>query len=212
MYSKRFWDELYRTHINDVPWMSESHTRSHLIIMEKYLHSVQGKRLMDYGCGNGEMGYHFYEMGADVTLVDISDTLVGWLCDKYAASRMRILQAATPFDMLNEGFVFDIVIAGAVFHHIQPDLWKSFLVGFSELVVPGGLVVISGWDKSDVLFSVTNKAPYTHEPIWPINGLYDVIVNDGSFDIIEDVRYSYALPEFFHEDRIFRYYMLKKDY
>ena len=209
MYGKRFWNNLYRAHLHDVPWMSEMHTQRHLNIMERCLPSVEGKTLLDYGCGNGRIAYHFYEKGAKVTLADISDTLVEWLKEEYRSSDIKILQAATPFDITNDFHSFDVIIVGAVFHHVQPELWWSFLVGFSELIAPSGTMVVSGWDETDPLFSQTNKAPYTHEPTWPINGLRDIILDGGLFEIVDDSRYQYALPEFFHENRVFRYYTLK---
>lgn len=214
MYSKQFWDELYQAHLHDVPWMSDTHTERHLRIMEQCLPFVEGKTLLDYGCGNGKIAYHFYKMGAKVTLADISDTLVAWLKDEYRESNIEILQAATPFDIIRMHPVrkrcYDILIVGAVFHHVQPDLWNSFLIGFSELVKPSGTMVVSGWDGEDVLFSRTNKAPYTHEPTWPIDDLHGLIIENDLFEIVNEIRYQYTLPEFFNENRTFRYYILRR--
>lgn len=212
MYGKLFWDDLYRAHLLDVPWMSDTHTQRHLNIITKYLVDVTGKTLLDYGCGNGRIAYHFYELGAIVTLADISETLVNWLLKEYASTSIQVVTAATPFDINHKEHSYDIVIAGALFHHIQPELWYSFLIGFADLLKPGGQMIISGWDESDVLFSKTNRAPYTNEPTWPINSLRSVIVSSGLYRIIDETQYDYTLPEFFYEHRVFRFFNLQRHF
>jgi cyclopropane fatty-acyl-phospholipid synthase-like methyltransferase len=44
----------------------------------------------------------------------------------------------TPYDLpVNECDDYDYIIAWSVFHHINPDNWKNFLDGFSELLKTG---------------------------------------------------------------------------
>lgn len=209
MYSKLFWDNLYQTHLNDVPWMSDMHSQIHLNIINQYVDSVRGKHILDYGCGNGKIAYYYYKLGAELTLVDISDTLVTKLRKEYKDTDIKIRTATTPFDLSNIFNTFDIVMACALLHHIRPDLWNSFLNGFFELTKLSGIVIISGWDNSDILFSKTNIAPYTKEPTWPINKLHDTIISNGLFEITHEFRYQYSLPQYFKENRVFRYYILK---
>lgn len=209
MYSKEEWDDIYKKHMDDAPWMSEICAEGHIAFLEQYLPDVKGKRLLDYGCGNGLIAYHFYKKGAIVELADISDSLVDWLKDKYRKEGFKIFQCATPQDIDDNNRLYDIIIANSVFHHVQPELWTTFLKGFANILKPDGLLLLSGWDASDDIAKV-RIAPYTKKTTWPITNIGLNIEHTGRFNIIAEKVHAVGLPGYFEKSKMFKYYVLKK--
>ena len=132
MYTREFWDMVYRRHIYDAPWMSDSCVRAHITNIEKYISDVNGLDLLDYGCGSGELAFHFFKKGARVDLADISDELIAWLKKKYAKEDIGIYCVETPKELQRNQKQYDIIVATSFFHHIEPDLWKTFLQDFTQ--------------------------------------------------------------------------------
>lgn len=209
MYSREEWDDIYKAHIDDAPWMSKICAEGHIAFLDQYLPDVHGKRLLDYGCGNGLIAYHYSQKGAIVELADISDSLVDWLKEKYAKEGFKIFQCATPQDIDDDDKLYDIIIANSLFHHVQPELWTSFLKGFANLLVPKGLLLLSGWDESDD-FAKVRVAQYTQKTTWPITNIGRNIESTRQFDIIDEKVHGVGLPGYFEKIKMFKYYVLKK--
>jgi cyclopropane fatty-acyl-phospholipid synthase-like methyltransferase len=209
MYSKEVWNEIYKTHISDAPWMSRKCADGHIAILEQYLDDVKGKKMLDYGCGNGLIAYHFFQKGAIVDLADISDNLLVKLREKYEKEGIRVFQTVTPQDIDEENGPYDIIIANSLFHHIHPALWTNFLKGFADIMASGGLLLLSGWDESDD-FAKEKFAPYTQKTTWPITTISQNIQRTHRFDIIKEETRSIEIPDYFKNNKIFKYYVLKK--
>lgn len=221
MYTRAFWDEIYRRHFRDAPWMSNSCVIGHIRNIEKFLSDYKGssfleegireKKLLDYGCGNGKLAYHFYSSrGLHVDLADISDELIKKLNKKYGKFDIGIYDVETPAELQKLGKSYDIIIATSLFHHIVPMLWTQFLTEFASILQPSGLLIISGWDETDeVIAADNNTARFTGGRTWPLNPLIENIQQLDVFETIvnrvEDLPVS-AFPR----PRKIRYYMLKK--
>lgn len=209
MYTREFWDDVYRKHFYDAPWMSNSCVRAHISNIEKYLSDFEGKSLLDYGCGNGKLAYHFYKAGATVDLADISDELVEWLKKKYRKHDIGIYNVATPAELRKYGKSYDIVVATSFFHHIEPDLWKDFLLDFSTILKRDGLLVIGGWDETDeVIAEDQNTARFTGQRTWPINTMSSVIEEMEEYDMIVNTLEDLAIDAF-PRPRKMRYFVIK---
>jgi len=209
MYSREEWDDIYKNHLFDAPWMSEICAQGHIDFLKEFLPNVKGKKILDYGCGNGLIAYHFYKEGANIELADISDKLVEWLENKYKDEVIKVIQAATPQEIDNGGVPYDYIIANSLFHHVQPDLWTSFLIGFANLLKRGGLLLLSGWDESDD-FAKVKVAKYTQKTTWPITTIGNNIKQTNLFEIISEQVHAVGLPGFFKKSKMFKYYVLKK--
>lgn len=210
MYTREFWDAIYRQHFYDAPWMSNSCVRAHIANIEKYIPDVDGKAFLDYGCGNGKLAYHFFKKGAFVDLADISDELVKWLKKKYKKYDIGVFDVETPAELRKNGKYYDIIVATSFFHHIEPNLWKDFLLDFAIILSQGGLLVIGGWDESDeIIAEDNNTARFTGQKTWPINGMSSVIESIDEYDIEINILEDLSIDAF-PNPRKMRYFVIKK--
>ncbi len=101
---------------------------------------IRGKRVLDFGCGEGEISTLLARYGAAVTAVDISPELIELARARIAADggtgnteflEMDILESDLPRNC------FDFVIGSAVLHHV--DLYQVTPKLF-EFVKPGGRI------------------------------------------------------------------------
>lgn len=205
-YNQHDWDEIYKLHYDDAPWMNNSWKNAILKMVEDYM-PENAKTLLDYGCGNGFVGHYFYEKGLHVDLSDISDVLIERIKEKYKDTDMQIYQTNTPDDLA--GKKYDVIVAWGLFHHINPLDWEQFLVGFDHILNPDGILVIGGWDREDhVIIEDGKKARYAGHETWFINDLVDVIDYDR-FCMKENFVQSFDIPPF-TEKRMKRCFILKK--
>lgn len=175
MYTREFWDEIYQKHFSDAPWMSPEWAQDSMRLLENYIPPAPPKgRILDYGCGNALISDHFMHKGHDLELAEISDELINWLKSKYN-NNIPIHLVVSPSDIEGEE-EYDFVIAWGLFHHINPNLWGSFLEDFHRLMKKDALLLISGWDDSDLILKNEKKlGRFTRQPVWYINMLDDLI-------------------------------------
>lgn len=214
MYAQEFWDNIYLNHYQDAPWMDDSWKSDVYNIldcdMEKYAKkSPKLLRLLDYGCGNGHMGYYYYCKGMRVDLSDISQVLIDRLKDNYIDKKgLNIIKANTPKD-LKARYKYDVVLAWNLFHHIHPRYWHQFVCEFLKKMQINGVLFISGWDEDDaVIRQDHNKARFTKHPTWCINDLPDYIT-DLPCKLLENRQLVEMVPVF-NAERKFRYFVIKK--
>lgn len=214
MYTQDFWNEIYRMHFDDAPWMDDGWKgplfQALTSDVQSLLHGgLEGASLLDYGCGNGHVGYHFAQMGMTVDLADISSVLVDKLQSaKPAEYQVNIYQASEP-KQLPLGNTYDIILTLSLFHHITPSLWPDFISQFAARLNPGASMIISGWDESDpIIRSDMGLARYTQNPTWCINSLQDTI-QKLNMTIYKSELIAIPVPGF-GSDRCFRYIIASK--
>ena len=213
MYSQEFWDSIYTKQYKDVPWMNDTWKsevlKSIKLDITAYLKDLNGRLLLDYGCGNGHVGASFLKNGMNVDLADISNVLVEKLKVEYHGQPgIEVFQAQSP-SCLPQNRIYDIIIACNLFHHLNPSEWHNFLSEFSDKTKDGGLLFVSGWDKEDkVIKSDDNKARFTQQKTWFINDLPHHVGNIP-FNLIKSEEITEEVPIFNHP-RVFRYFTFKK--
>jgi SAM-dependent methyltransferase len=123
----------------DVIQMNESITAPEMRFITAYLGDLQGKTLLDIGCGLGEASVYFALKGAHVTAVDLSQDM---LTEVVALARhynkdVKTLRASIEHLHLSRQASFDIVYAGNIFHHVDIraalDEVTTFMTGNSIL-------------------------------------------------------------------------------
>jgi 2-polyprenyl-3-methyl-5-hydroxy-6-metoxy-1,4-benzoquinol methylase len=91
---------------------------------------------LEIGCGTGDFTRLFYQSGASITAVDISEDLTT-IARRNLLAYPKVVVITSSFENLNKESTFDAVIGSSVLHHldIQPALTHIF-----NLLVPGGML------------------------------------------------------------------------
>jgi SAM-dependent methyltransferase len=105
------------------------------------LGEVEGRRVLDAGCGAGHLTALLIGRGAVVTAMDVSPAMAE-LARQAAGDRADVLVAdlVQPLSFAESGS-FDLVVASLVMHYIHD--WEAVLGEFRRVLKPEGAVVFS---------------------------------------------------------------------
>ncbi len=101
-----------------------------------WLHPQKGERILDLGCGTGQLAFNISEYGADVTGIDNSPEMIARAKAAYPGVRFEI-QDATDFSFTEP---FDAVFSNATLHWIQEQ--PAVLNCVYNSLKPGGRFVL----------------------------------------------------------------------
>jgi ubiquinone/menaquinone biosynthesis C-methylase UbiE len=105
-----------------------------LAIVER-LSPLEGRRILDLGCGKGRFARSLVERGAQVVGLDIS---AGMLAQAAGLSRVRGSARRLPFGRAS----FDGVMAVEVFEHLAPEALDRVCGEVLRVLEPGGTLVV----------------------------------------------------------------------
>jgi len=105
------------------------------------LPDVNGKQVLDAGCGPGVYAGILVGLGAEVVALDANTKMVA-LARKRLGEKAQIIQASldSPLDFL-EDEVFDVVIAPLVLDYVYD--WRGTFCEFNRVLKHGGVLVFS---------------------------------------------------------------------
>lgn len=109
--------------------------------VEALVGDVDGRHVLDAGCGPGILAERLAIRGATVTALDVSDEMVR-LAAARLGSRARVRRAdlADRLPWLGPTS-FDVVVASLVLHYLRD--WSVPLAEFRRVLRPGGRLVVS---------------------------------------------------------------------
>lgn len=102
----------------------------------KLLGSVEGRRLLDYGCGGGEEAVYFATLGATVTAIDISPVGVHLTRQRADANGVHVdarIMRCDPTEFPSASF--DVIHGLGILHHVGVE---AGLHEVHRLLAPGG--------------------------------------------------------------------------
>jgi len=105
------------------------------------LGDVQGRTVLEAGCGSGVLTAWLAAQGAVVTAFDISPAMVD-IASREVGDRANLLVAdvSQPLSFAEDG-AFDLVVASLVLHYVGD--WCSVLSEFRRVLKQGGRIVVS---------------------------------------------------------------------
>ncbi|MED1439811.1 methyltransferase domain-containing protein [Aeribacillus composti] len=108
------------------------------------LEPKKGERILDLGCGTGDLAWKLYELGVDVVGIDKSENMINQAKAKYPGLSFEVK------DVLNLGYrnEFDAVFSNAVLHWIKPP--KQALINIYQALKENGRFVAEFGGKGNV--------------------------------------------------------------
>lgn len=105
------------------------------------LGEVDGSRVLDVGCGSGELSEWLVDHGGAVTAFDVSPDMVR-ICRERLGDRARVLVAdiSEPLSFAATG-EFDLVVASLVLHYVRD--WEAALLELRRVLTSNGALVFS---------------------------------------------------------------------
>jgi SAM-dependent methyltransferase len=105
------------------------------------LGQVSGRRVLEAGCGGGELTAWLTEHGATVTAFDSSPVMAGLARERVAGqAEVLVADLAQPLTFAATGS-YDLVVASLVLHYIRD--WAPVLAEFRRVLTPAGAVVFT---------------------------------------------------------------------
>ncbi|MGH2354854.1 MAG: class I SAM-dependent methyltransferase [Chloroflexota bacterium] len=105
------------------------------------LPDVAGKRVLDLGCGAGQLAYHLAEAGAaEVIGVDLSERMLGLARSERAHPRVTYLRQAIE-DVAFPPERFELVVSSLAFHYVED--YPALVRRIARWLTPGGVLVYS---------------------------------------------------------------------
>ncbi|MCM3570263.1 trans-aconitate 2-methyltransferase [Neobacillus mesonae] len=143
-------------HIEECTWDANLYDTKHSFV-SKYANSIvellapkHGEKILDLGCGTGDLANIIYEYGADIIGVDKSETMIEQASSKYPHIQFMV-QDAVSLDFHSK---FDAVFSNAALHWVLPA--NKALNGIYQSLKSGGRFVAEFGGKGNVQ-TITNE-------------------------------------------------------
>lgn len=126
--------------------LAEDYYNSHFDIGEIkhdadfFIRNLNGRKILDIGCGPGRDAKYFSKHGLNVTGIDLTPSFIKMASKNVSKTKFVLM------DMRNLDFQensFDGIWACASFLHIPKNEAKNTLLGFKRVLKPNGLLYIS---------------------------------------------------------------------
>lgn len=209
MHSDIFWNSIYENESN-LPWTTNTWRDISLSYINKYILSLnRGCRILDYGCGNGNIAMAYYNKGYRMDVADISSSIAVKLEKKFLSISMDI-NVYTTNNPITINNIYNAIICWGVLHHIDTNYWEDFLEIFHSQLDNKGILIIGGWDKEDIEFLNTDIriSKSTHAATWYINNV-DKYINLDKFHVNHKGSFMFTEP-IYNMERKFSFYVLQK--
>ena len=173
-----------RSHKHNIEWYRHA-SKQKIRRIKQWLPGNKDSRILDLGCGCGELLYGLEQMGyRHLTGIDYCQEELDE-ARKFAKSTLIYGDAVEYLAKTNEKF--DFIIAYNVLEHLQKDVLLEVLRNIRRVLNPGGSLVAMVPNAVCVFGSVTRYWDITHEMAFTANNWYQLTVLTG-FESKPDIR------------------------
>lgn len=103
---------------------------------------AKGKKILDLGCGRGELAYALAKEGASVTAIDYSLDAIEIARDTFSGEGLAIDFIHSDFFELEFAAEFDVVIASDVVEHLEAPLFDRLVAQVAEILKKDGKFIV----------------------------------------------------------------------
>lgn len=172
-------------------WNADLYKEKHAFVFQygnsvvEWLEPKEGEKILDLGCGTGELTAQIAASGAQVTGIDSSVSMIAKAKQHFPDIRF-VVADATSFTLPEK---FDAVFSNAALHWIRQK--EKVLDRIHQHLVPGGRLVLEMGGKGNVddIMGALEKAMknhgYTFKPFWyfPSVGEYTSLLEEYDFRV-----------------------------
>lgn len=153
-------------------WNSELYSHKHAFVYQygeglvDLLNPQPGERILDLGCGSGELTQRIAERGASVIGIDASATMLETAKNQFPALELYPMDA-TQFEFAEP---FDAIFSNAVLHWVTD--YEAAVGRMAAALKPGGRLVVEFGGKGNVATIIQAVAKqlanfgYVYRPFW----------------------------------------------
>lgn len=127
---------------------------------------VNGLRVLEIGCGLGDLSSRLASEGADVIAVDKSSNMIAAARKRHPGTRAKFI--VSDFNDFRFEEAFNLTVSAMVAHFIED--FDGFLACVAGTLVEGGLFVFS--QRHPIRTSNPNKASDAEGAGWPVHGYF----------------------------------------
>ncbi|MDD6033856.1 MAG: class I SAM-dependent methyltransferase [Oscillospiraceae bacterium] len=103
---------------------------------------LEGKRVLDLGCGTGTLAGKLYRDGYAVTAVDFSGEMLRRAAEKMPSARLVQADFSDGLPEELDGERFDAIVCTYAIHHLTDEQKLRLLTSLQKRLTPGGAVFI----------------------------------------------------------------------
>jgi len=140
-----FYDENY--YLNDCGGyesfkMNNAVLDSRLYVVQCLADVQAGERILDLGCGRGELSYAMAKSGADVLGIDYSGDSIEIAKKNFDGGLSNLNYKKVDFFKLDQGLLFDKIVASDLVEHIDAELFEKFMESIANRLSKGGKFIL----------------------------------------------------------------------
>lgn len=112
-----------------------------LELIDRKVKSEQVLKVLDLGCGHGDVHDHLTDgsLAMELTGIDVAASVVEHAKKTHPGNTYLTFDGhRIPFD----DDTFDVAFTICVMHHVDPEQWASFLLEMRRVIRPGGIVAV----------------------------------------------------------------------
>lgn len=143
----RISDEFATQH-TDSPWGNE---------LEYFTKLVDGKKIIDIGCGHGRVADFFISQGFDYTGIDVSEGMLKWAKKLVKDGKFLLMDF---YDLSFPEGEFDGFWASSALLHVPRRRIDSVLSGIKKIIKNGGIGFVSLKEKKNLVEGVIKEDQY----------------------------------------------------